>query len=313
VFLAFNAQLYAAAESQQTGAEAADKTGVQNMIHIPNSMNALWITTRDFLTTNGIQMSINIILAGLIFYIGRWIARILTDLMEKGFHSAHFDPTLGKFISNVAYFALLIFVVVAALGRLGVPTASFVAAVGAAGLAVGLALQGSLSNFAAGVLLIIFKPFRVSDYVEIAGIGGTVQEIQIFNTVLNSPDNVRIIVPNAQVTGANIKNYTANDKRRLDMVIGISYGDNIAKARQVIADVINSDGRVMRDPAPTVAVLGLGDSSVNIAVRPWIKPDDYWACHFDLHEKIKGALEANGITIPFPQRDIHIRTGQQKV
>jgi small conductance mechanosensitive channel len=309
----FSTRLWAVAESPQASTASTDQTGVQNMIHIPDSMNALWITTRDFLTTNGIQMSINIILAALIFYIGRWFARILTGLMEKGFHTAHFDPTLGKFISNVAYFALLIFVVVAALGRLGVPTASFVAAVGAAGLAVGLALQGSLSNFAAGVLLIIFKPFRVSDYVEIAGIGGTVQEIQIFNTVLNSPDNVRIIVPNAQVTSANIKNYTANDKRRLDMIIGISYGDDIAKARQVITSVLLGDSRVMCDPVPTVAVLGLGDSSVNIAVRPWVKPTDYWSCHFDLHEKMKVQLEQNGITIPFPQRDIHIRTGQQKV
>ncbi len=187
------------------------------------------------------------------------------------------------------------------------------AVIGAAGLAVGLALQGSLSNFAAGVLLIIFKPFRVGDFVEVAGAKGMVQEIQIFTTVLHSPDNVRIIIPNSQVTGANIINYTANDRRRVDLVIGISYGDDIAKAKQVITSVLLSDKRVMRDPAPVVAVLGLGDSSVNIAVRPWVKADDYWPTYFDLTENIKVSLEQNGLTIPFPQRDIHIRTGSLKV
>jgi small conductance mechanosensitive channel len=175
-----------------------------------------------------------------------------------------------------------------------------------------LALQGSLSNFAAGVLLIIFKPFRVGDYIEAAGVGGIVQEIQIFTTILFSPDNIQIVLPNAQITGGSIKNYTANDKRRLDMVIGISYGDDIAKARQVITSVLLGDSRILRDPAPVVAVLGLGESSVNIAVRPWVKSVDYWSEHFDLHEKIKVALEQNGLTIPFPQRDLHIRTGQLK-
>ncbi|HML76008.1 MAG TPA: mechanosensitive ion channel, partial [Anaerohalosphaeraceae bacterium] len=206
-----------------------------------------------------------------------------------------------------------VFVAIAALSRLGVETTSLVAVIGAAGLAVGLALQGSLSNFAAGVLLIIFKPFRVGDFVEVAGAKGMVQEIQIFTTVLHSPDNVRIIIPNSQVTGANIINYTANDRRRVDLVIGISYGDDIAKAKQVITSVLLSDKRVMRDPAPVVAVLGLGDSSVNIAVRPWVKADDYWPTYFDLTENIKVSLEQNGLTIPFPQRDIHIRTGSLKV
>ncbi|MEN6307472.1 MAG: mechanosensitive ion channel domain-containing protein, partial [Anaerohalosphaeraceae bacterium] len=211
------------------------------------------------------------------------------------------------------YFGLLVFVAIAALSRLGVETTSLVAIIGAAGLAVGLALQGSLSNFAAGVLLIIFKPFRVGDFVEVAGAKGTVQEIQIFNTVLHSPDNVRIIVPNSQVTGANIINYTANDKRRVDLVIGISYDDDIAKAKQVITSVLLSDKRVIREPEPVVAVLGLGDSSVNIAVRPWVKADDYWPTYFDLTENIKVSLEQNGLSIPFPQRDIHIRTGSLKV
>lgn len=272
----------------------------------------LWDTIVTFLATNGLQMLLNVVAAAAIFFIGRWLAKFVSDLLEKGLNRAHVDPTLSKFVRNLAFFAVMVFVCVAAITKLGVETTSLIAVIGAAGLAVGLALQGSLSNFAAGVLLIIFKPFRVGDYIEAGGVGGVVQEIQIFNTILFSPDNVKIVVPNSQITGGNIKNYTANDKRRLDMVIGISYGDDIAKAKQVITSVLLSDSRILRDPAPVVAVLGLGESSVNIAVRPWVKAVDYWAEHFDLHEKIKISLEQNGLTIPFPQRDLHIRTGQLK-
>ncbi|MBM4102502.1 MAG: mechanosensitive ion channel [Planctomycetes bacterium] len=271
------------------------------------------MTVREFLATNGLQLLINVTMAAIIFFVGRWIAKILSDLIEKALHHARMDATLGKFIRNLTYFAMLAFVAIAALSRLGVQTTSAVAAIGAAGLAVGLALQGSLSNFAAGVLLIIFKPFKVGDFVETAGAKGTVQEIQIFNTVLHSPDNVRIVIPNAQVTGSNIINYTANDKRRVDLVIGVSYGDDLSKVKQVILSVLLADSRVLRSPEPAVAVSALAESSVNLVVRPWVKSEDYWPVYFDLTEKIKVELEANGITIPFPQRDIHIRTGQQKV
>lgn len=272
----------------------------------------LWDTIVGFLATNGLQMLLNLVAAAAIFFIGRWLARLVSELIEKGLTRAKVDPTLSKFVRNLMYCMLLVYVSVAALDKLGVQTASFVAVIGAAGLAVGLALQGSLSNFAAGVLLITFKPFRVGDYIEAGGVGGVVQEIQIFTTVLFSPDNIRIVLPNAQITGSSIKNYNANDKRRLDMVFGISYGDDIAKAKRLIGEVISGDSRVLPDPAPVVAVLGLGDSSVNIAVRPWVKPSDYWPTHFDMQEKIKAVLEQNGISIPFPQRDVHIRTGQLK-
>lgn len=309
----FDGHIWAAAQTEGSATALSAETGGQKGIQdVQQGVEMVWNTVCNFLATNGLSMLINLVAAGLIFYVGRWVARIVSNLVEKGLIRAHMDATLSMFIRNLLYFLLLIFVIIAALARLGVEMTSVVAAIGAAGLAVGLALQGSLSNFAAGILLIIFKPFKVGDYVEIAGVGGTVQEIQIFNTVLDSPDNIRIVVPNAQVTGGNIKNYTANDKRRLDMVIGISYGDNIAKARQVIMSVLLGDSRVMRNPEPVVAVLGLGDSSVNIAVRPWVKPTQYWDCHFELHEKIKTELEANGITIPFPQRDVHLYN-QQKV
>ncbi len=266
----------------------------------------LWDTVVNFLATNGLEMLLKLLAAAAIFFIGRWVAGLISELVEKGLTRAKIDPTLSKFARNLLYCTLLVYVSVAALDKLGVQTASFVAVIGAAGLAVGLALQGSLANFAAGVLLITFKPFRVGDYIEAAGVGGVVQEIQIFTTVLFSPDNVRIVLPNAQITGGSIKNYTANDKRRLDMVFGISYSDDIAKAKQVITSVLNTDSRILPDPAPVVSVLGLGDSSVNIAVRPWVKPADYWPTHFDLQEKIKISLEQNGFTIPFPQRHLHI-------
>lgn len=314
-FLCCSNRVLMAAEAEQPAAtetapapSGVDLAGLTSM-----DPQKMWDTISHYLATQGMDLLFRLITAALIFYVGRWLARVLTNLLENVLNRAKVDPTLSKFVRNLLYFGLLVFVAIAALSRLGVETTSLVAVIGAAGLAVGLALQGSLSNFAAGVLLIIFKPFRVGDFIEAAGAKGTVQEIQIFNTVLHSPDNVRIIIPNSQVTGANIANYTANDKRRVDLVVGISYGDDIAKAKQVITSVLLSDKRVLRDPVLVVAVLGLGDSSVNIAVRPWVKADDYWPTYFDLTENIKVSLEQNGLSIPFPQRDIHIRTGSLKV
>ncbi|MHC4759527.1 MAG: mechanosensitive ion channel family protein [Planctomycetota bacterium] len=190
---------------------------------------------------------------------------------------------------------------------LGVPTAQFAVVVGAAGLAIGLAWQGSLSNFASGFLIMVFRPFKVGDVVEAAGVLGKVGEIQIFTTIINTPDNIRVIVPNAQITGGNIKNYTANSQRRVDLVIGISYEDDLRKAKEVIEGVLSADERVLEDPATTVAVSELGDSSVNFVVRPWVTPADYWDVYFDMTSKIKLALDENGISIPYPQRDIHIK------
>jgi small conductance mechanosensitive channel len=220
------------------------------------------------------------------------------------------DTTLHGFTKNLVYISLLVFVIIAAISRLGFQTTSFVAVIGAAGLAVGLALQGSLANFAAGVLLVIFKPFRVGDFIEISGVKGVVQEIAIFNTTINSPDNVRIIVANAQVTSGNIVNYTANGTRRVDLVIGVSYEDDLQKARQVMLDLIIADKRILQKPVPVIAVSQLADSSVNFVVRPWCNTDDYWDVYFDLTEKIKVALDHNGISIPFPQHDVHMKAEQ---
>ncbi len=255
------------------------------------------------------EYGLQVLAALAIFVIGRWLAKVLSRLIMRALTKARFDPTLVPFIENLSYAALMVFVVIAALHKLGVEMTSVIAVLGAAGLAVGLALQGSLANFASGVLLLVFKPFKVGDYVKAAGTEGSVKAIHIFNTILTSPDNVKIIVPNSQVTGGNITNYTANSTRRVDLVIGVSYGDDLKKTKQVIEGVLAADTRVLADPAPVVAVSALADSSVNFVVRPWVNVPDYWAVYFDLTARIKIALDENGITIPFPQRDIHIRTG----
>ena len=220
------------------------------------------------------------------------------------------DETLVRFIKDLCYVGMLTFVIIAALAKIGIQTASFIALIGAAGLAVGLALQGSLANFASGVLMLIFKPMHIGDFVEAGGAKGSVKEIGIFTTILSSPDNVRIIVPNSQVMGGNISNYTVNGTRRVDMVFGISYGDDLKQAQQVIEKVLAKEDRILADPAPLVAVSELADSSVNFVVRPWVKSSDYWPTYFDLTARIKVALEENGLTIPFPQRDVHLKNGQ---
>jgi len=250
--------------------------------------------------------SLKIVAAVAIFIVGRWIAKLLRNLVERMMTKGKVDETLVKFVGNITYVALIVIVAIAALNQLGIQTTSFIAIIGAAGLAIGLALQGSLANFAAGVLMIIFRPFKVGDYVEGAGAAGTVEEISIFTTVLKSPDNKIIIVPNAKITGDNIVNYSAKDSRRLDLVIGVSYSDDLQKVKEVLYDILKNDDRILKDPAPTVGVLELADSSVNFAVRPWVRTGDYWTLFFDLKEKIKERFDAESISIPFPQQDVHL-------
>ena len=259
----------------------------------------------EYLATYGLR----IVAAVVILIVGRWLAKLLSKSAGRAMAKANADETLIRFVQNLAYIALLTFVLIAALSKLGVYAASFVAVLAAAGFAIGLALQGSLANFASGVLMLTFKPIRVGDFVEVGGAKGTVREIRIFNTILDSPDNVRVTVPNSQVTGGNIMNYTVNGTRRVDLVIGVSYEDDLKKAKQVIEKVMAGDERILEDPAPTVAVSELADSSVNFVVRPWVKSADYWNVHFDITQKVKLALDESGITIPFPQRDIHVKNG----
>ncbi len=256
----------------------------------------------ELLTLYGLK----VVAAIVIFVVGRWVAKIVAGIIRKMMAKADVDPTLQKFVANIAYIALMAFVVVAALNQLGIQTTSFIAILGAAGLAVGLALQGSLSNFAAGFLMILFRPIRVGDYIEGAGSAGTVEEISIFTTTLVTPDNKTVIIPNAAMTGDNIVNWTVKGTRRVDMVMGIGYDDDIDKAKQIMADVLAKDSRILKDPAPQIAMVELADSSVNFVVRPWAKASDYWGVYMATHEAIKKAFDAQGISIPFPQRDVHV-------
>ncbi len=249
---------------------------------------------------------LKIVAAVAIFVIGRIAASMVRGVIRRILQKSHLDETLISFTTNVVYVGVMAFVIIAALGQLGVQTASFVAVLGAAGLAVGLALQGSLANFAAGVLMVIFKPFRVGDFIEAAGTAGTVEEIGIFTTELKSPDNRKIIIPNAKVTADSIVNFSAKDMRRVDLVAGVSYRDDLDKVRRVLQEVLAADERILPDPAPTIGVLELADHSVDFAVRPWVKTGDYWPVFFDLQEQIKKRFDAEGITIPFPQQDVHL-------
>ena len=252
------------------------------------------------------RFGLNIIAAIVVFVTGRWVAKISRRLVRRLMSNSNVDPTLNSFVATLAYYSVITFAVIAALNRLGIQTASLIAILGAAGLAVGLALQGSLSNFAAGVLIIIFRPFNVGDLIEAADVLGTVQEIQLFTTDLLTLDNKRVTVPNSNLTGGNIINYTVTGKLRVDTVIGVAYDANIDHVKRVISEVLNADPAVLKDPEPTVAVLELADSSVNFAVRPWAKPEDYWTVYFNTYENVKKRLDAEGISIPFPQRDVHL-------
>ena len=249
---------------------------------------------------------LNTVLALAILIIGRFIARHVSARVGSAVEKSNDDVTLGKFVASLTYVALMAFIIIAAMGQLGIETASLVAILAAAGLAIGLALQGSLANFASGVMLIIFRPLKVGDLVEAGGATGTVREIGIFTSILSSPDNNKIYVPNANLTGANIINYSAFGTRRIDLVAGVSYGDSLDLVKATLEQILAEDDRILTDPAPTIAVLELADSSVNFAVRPWVKEEDYWDVRFDTQEKIKQRFDEKGISIPFPQQDVHL-------
>lgn len=254
----------------------------------------------------GAQYGTRIIGAIAILVLGRLAIGIVVSIVKRLMLRANAEVTLTRFVANLTKILLMVFMVLAALGTLGVETTSFIAVIGAAGLAVGFALQGSLSSFAAGVMLIIFRPFKVGDYVEAGGTAGTVEAVGIFSTKLKTPDNKEVIIPNSNITGGNIINYSAKDTRRVDLVFGIGYGDDIKLAKETLSEIIAADERVLKDPAPTIAVSELADSSVNFVVRPWVKTSDYWSVLFDLTEKVKLTFDAKGISIPYPQQDVHM-------
>lgn len=249
---------------------------------------------------------LKLIFALLIFFIGKRLARLITNVFIKLFKKNNVDVELVGFFDSLIYWILFALVCIAALGQLGIQTASFIALIGAAGLAVGLALQGSLSNFAAGVLIIMLRPIRVGEFVEIAGEAGSVENIRIFTTELRTGDNKCVIIPNQRVLDSNIINYSSTGRRRIDMVFGIGYNDDIDHARNVILEIIHADKRILKDPEPLIAVSELAESSVNLVVRPWVNTPDYWAVKFELTELIKKRFDTEKISIPFPQQDINI-------
>ncbi|CAH8225521.1 small-conductance mechanosensitive channel MscS [Vibrio aestuarianus] len=253
-----------------------------------------------------VQYGVNIISAVLILFIGNIVVKAVAGSVAKVLKKKEMDNAVVEFIHGLVRYLLFVIVLIAALGRVGVETASVVAVIGAAGLAIGLALQGSLSNFAAGVLIVAFRPFKSGDYVEISGVAGSVEAIQIFQTILKTPDNKMVVVPNSGVIGGAITNYSRHATRRIDMVIGVSYKADLQKTKQVLRATLEKDPRILKDPDMTIGVLALADSSVNFVVRPWVKTEDYWGVYFDSMQAIKEALDANGIEIPFPQMDVHL-------
>lgn len=257
---------------------------------------------QEFLVLYGLR----IIAAIIILIIGRMIASGVRNVLGRVMDGRKVDPTVTRFVTNFTYVLILTFAVIAALTKVGIETTSFIAVVGAAGLAIGLALQGALANFAAGFLLILFRHFKAGDYIEGGGTAGIIEEIQVFTTIMKTPDNKMVIVPNAKLTSDNIINYSAHEFRRLDIVFGVSYTDDIRKVKDILLRVAGEDERVLKEPAPVVVLSNLGDSSVDFTWRVWVKVSDYWAVNFDTMEKVKMTFDAEGVSIPFPQRDVHL-------
>lgn len=260
----------------------------------------------DVIQQDLVMWSVRVIAAAATFYIGRWISRKLVKAMTLVLEKREVDETITRFLQNLANAVLLVVVIIAALNRLGVETSSMLAVLGAAGLAIGLALKDSLSNIASGVLMVVFRPFRVGDFVETAGQRGKVGKISVFYTELLTPDNKLVIVPNSLVTSGVITNFTADDKRRLDLSIGVAYETELDAAREILLAMLKAHPKVLKDPEPVVGVLGYGDSAINLTLRPWVNAEDTWTATFEINEEIKRTLDRHGIVIPFPQRVVHM-------
>ncbi|WP_406663929.1 mechanosensitive ion channel family protein [Gallaecimonas sp. GXIMD1310] len=247
-----------------------------------------------------------VVLAIIVLLVGLWLIRGVTKLMDKALEKRGVEITLRHFLCSMSGISLKVLLLISVASLVGIATTSFVAVVGAAGLAIGLALQGSLANFAGGVLILLFRPFKVGDFIEGAGHSGTVKEIQIFNTIMTTPDNKRVIIPNAKLSNESLTNYSAEATRRVDFVFGVGYGSDIDTVKSTLREVLAADERILSEPAPMVVLSALADSSVNFTVRAWVNAADYWPVFFDTQEKVKKLFDTKGIEIPFPQRDVHL-------
>jgi small conductance mechanosensitive channel len=266
------------------------------------SANTLWEKINDVVITFGPRL----IGAIITLIIGWWIIKIIQRSLRKGFEKRKMEPSLRGFLNSMIGILLKILLLISVIGMIGVQMTSFIAILGAAGLAVGMALSGTLQNFAGGVIILLFKPFKVGDYIEAQGHAGSVNEIQIFNTILKTPDNKTIIIPNSGLSTGSMINYSTEPQRRVDFVFGIGYGDDVDKARAVIQKLIDEDDRILKDPEPFIGVSELADSSVNFVVRVWAEASNYWGIYFDMHEKVYKAFDKEGLNIPFPQMDVHV-------
>ena len=272
----------------------------------PSNWGAMLEHGKEFL----LQYGPSLLAAIAIFFIGKWVAKWIKRLVARGMTRAEVDPMIVSFTTSMIYIGLMVFVVIAALGEIGIQTTSFIAILGAAGLAIGLALQGSLANFAAGFMLIIFRPFKVGDVIEAAGVTGKVDEIQIFTTTLRTPDNKTIIIPNGKLGNDNIINYSTQETRRVDITVGVGYDSDLKQVREVLQESVDADGRILKDPEPLIVVGELADSSINFFVRVWVKSADYWDVFFDANETIKTRLDEAGINIPYPTMDINLHKAE---
>ncbi len=309
VLLLFCCMFSAVAFAADNGAPPDKTTGqvVQSVTPPPDYTNPdtymkLVEFSKGWAVTNGPH----VVVALAIFVIGRWLAKWITAIVRRGFNKANVEKTLQRFLCKILYYALMAGVIIAAAGELGIQTTSFLAIVGAAGLAIGLALKDSLSNFASGIMLILFRPFQVGDAVTAGGVTGKVFQVDIFSTVIHTPDNQRQIIPNATITSNVITNINAEDIRRIDLTIGIGYGDDIKLAKTTLENIIAADKRILTDPAPVIGVSDLAESSVNLIVRPWVKTTEYWAVRLHLTESIKLTFDKEGISFPYPQQDVHM-------
>jgi small conductance mechanosensitive channel len=266
------------------------------------SANTLWEKINDVVITFGPRL----IGAIITLIIGWWIIKIIQRSLRKGFEKRKMEPSLRGFLNSMIGILLKILLLISVIGMIGVQMTSFIAILGAAGLAVGMALSGTLQNFAGGVIILLFKPFKVGDYIEAQGHAGSVNEIQIFNTILKTPDNKTIIIPNGGLSTGSMINYSTEPQRRVDFVFGIGYGDDVDKARAVIQKLIDEDDRILKDPEQFIGVSELADSSVNFVVRVWAEASNYWGIYFDMHEKVYKAFDKEGLNIPFPQMDVHV-------
>lgn len=284
------------------GANGGDGNGYPSLSELVDDPSLIPGTLADM----ALDFLPKIALALVIFIVGKMLARMISGAIGKVATRSTKDETLAKFIKSLAYIGLMLFVIIATIGSLGIDTSSLAALIAAAGLAIGFALQGSLGNFASGVMILMFRPFKVGDFVEGGGHAGVIEEIQVFATIMKTGDNKTIIIPNSAMTGGSITNYSTKPTRRIDMVVGISYDDDIKKAKDVLQRILKEEKRVLADPAPTIAVSELGDNSVNLVCRPWVNSGDYWPTHFDLTEKIKVTFDKEGLNFPYPQQDVHM-------